>query len=87
MVTLGKDGLIYHNGEKIVKRVIALPGEHVEYKNGNLYIDGFIVKENFNHGETHDFMLESIGYKTIGGESIPTIFTCIIFFNFGFIGA
>ena len=56
------------NGEKIVKRVIALPGEHVEYKNGNLYIDGFIVKENFKHGETHDFKLESIGYKTIGGD-------------------
>ena len=26
------------NGEKIVKRVIGLPGEHVEYKNGNFMI-------------------------------------------------
>lgn len=56
------------NGEKIVKRVIGLPGEHVEYKEGNLYIDGFNEKENFNHAETNDFKLESIGYLTIPGD-------------------
>ena len=26
-------------------------------------------------------------YKTIGGESIPTVLACIVFFYFGFIGA
>lgn len=56
------------NGEKIIKRVIGLPGEHVEYKDGNLYIDGFIVKENFNHKSTNDFKLETIGYLTIPGD-------------------
>ena len=55
-------------GEKIIKRVIGLPGEHVEYKDGNLYIDGFIVEEDFKHKETSDFKLESIGYLTIPGD-------------------
>ena len=56
------------NGEKIVKRVIALPGEHVEYKEDNLYIDGFVVDENFKHAATNDFKLEKIGYLKIPGD-------------------
>lgn len=56
------------NGEKIIKRVIGLPGEYVEYKDGNLYIDGFVVEENFNHKSTNDFKLETIGYLTIPGD-------------------
>lgn len=56
------------NNEKIIKRVIGLPGEHVEYKDGNLYIDGFVIEENFNHAETNDFKLETIGYLTIPGD-------------------
>ncbi len=56
------------NGEKIVKRVIGLPGEHIEYKNNNLYIDGILEIEDFTHADTADFKLEEIGYKTIGGD-------------------
>ena len=56
------------NGEKLIKRVIGLPGEHVEYKDGLLYVDGFVTDENFNHATTHDFKLESIGYLTIPGD-------------------
>ncbi len=56
------------NGEKLVKRVIGLPGEHVEYKDGNLYIDGELVEENFTHGDTDNFKLEEIGYLTIPGD-------------------
>lgn len=54
--------------ERIIKRVIALPGEHVEYKKGQLYVDGFLVNEDFNHAETHDFKLETLGYLTIPGD-------------------
>lgn len=54
--------------ERLIKRVIALPGEHVEFKNGSLYIDGFIVAEEFNHKDTNDFKLESIGYLKIPGD-------------------
>lgn len=56
------------NGEKIIKRVIGLPGEHIEYKDGNLYIDGFIQEEKFMHAKTNDFKLEQIGYLTIPGD-------------------
>ncbi len=56
------------NGEKIVKRVIGLPGEHIEYKNNNLYVDGILEIEDFTHTDTADFKLEEIGYKTIGGD-------------------
>lgn len=56
------------NGEKLIKRVIALPGEHVEYKNDKLYIDGYFMLEDFDHDITSDFKLESIGYLTIPGD-------------------
>ena len=54
---------------KLVKRVIGLPGEHVEYRDNNLYIDGFLVEENFSHDKsTADFRLETLGYITIPGD-------------------
>lgn len=60
--------VIDFNGEKLIKRVIAYPGEHVEYKNDNLYIDGSNIEESFSHSKTADFRLESIGYLTIPGD-------------------
>lgn len=43
------------NDEYLIKRVIGLPGEKVQYINGELYIDGEYVKEDFKHKETSDF--------------------------------
>ena len=54
--------VIKKNGEYLIKRVIGLPGETVEYKDNKLYINGEIVEENFKHKVTDDFKLE---------ESIP----------------
>lgn len=51
--------LTRENNEKLIKRVIGLPGEYIEYKNGKLYIDGKIVKDNFAKF-TNDFFLEAI---------------------------
>ncbi len=56
------------DGEKLIKRVIALPGEYIEYKDNNLFIDGFLVDENFKHKKTSDFKLEKIGYLKIPGD-------------------
>ncbi len=56
------------NDEKIIKRVIGLPGEHIEYKKGLLYVDGVVVDEKFTHKNTDDFKLEEIGYLTIPGD-------------------
>ena len=60
--------VINHDGTKLIKRVVGLPGEHVEYKDNALYVDGFLIDENFKHDTTHDFKLESIGYLTIPGD-------------------
>ncbi len=47
--------VVKEEDEYLIKRVIGLPGEVVEYKNDKLYIDGKYVKEDFKHKETFDF--------------------------------
>ena len=47
--------VVKEEDEYLIKRVIGLPGETVEYKNDKLYIDGKYVKEDFKHRETFDF--------------------------------
>lgn len=50
------DIIVFDNeGEKYIKRIIGLPKEDVEYKNGILYINGKETEENFGYGETNDF--------------------------------
>ena len=50
---------------EIIKRVIGLPGETVEYKNNTLYINGKEVENKYNF-DTDDFTLKSIcNCKTI----------------------
>ena len=47
--------VVKEEDEYLIKRVIGLPGEVVEYKNDKLYIDDKYIKENFKHNETMDF--------------------------------
>ena len=53
------------DNDRIIKRVIGLPGEKVEYKDNILYINGEEVQENFEHGVTHNFTLSEIGHDVI----------------------
>lgn len=57
--------VVDYDGEKIIKRVIGLPGDHVEYKNNLLYINGKFIEEKYNRKETSDFILEFLGENTI----------------------
>ena len=60
------------NGEKLVKRVIGLPGEKIAYKDNKLYVDGKRVKEPFEHEVTDDFELEEQipeGYYFVLGDN------------------
>ncbi len=41
--------------EPLIKRVIGLPGETVEYKNNELYINGKHVEDKYPSTETDDF--------------------------------
>lgn len=51
----------------MIKRVIGLPGEHIEYKDNKLYVNGGEVKEEFEkNGETIDFDI-----KVLGNDIIP----------------
>ena len=53
------------DNDRIIKRVIGLPGETVEYKDNKLYINGEEVEENFKHGVTHNFTLSDINVDVI----------------------
>ena len=51
--------------EYLIKRVIGLPGEQIEYKDNILYVDGKKVKEDFEHGKTDDFNIKELGSDTV----------------------
>ena len=53
-----------HN-DKIIKRVIGLPGESVKIENNTLYIDGKEVKDKYAYEKTEDFNLSDLGYDKI----------------------
>lgn len=61
--------VIHLDEEDIIKRVIALPGEKVEYKDNKLYINGKRVKEKFKHAETDDFDLSGFETKKVPKNS------------------
>ena len=51
----------------MIKRVIGLPGEHIEYKDDTLYVNGEVIVENFSkNGNTDDFeIVENLNEQTI----------------------
>lgn len=46
--------VIKNDDDFLIKRVVGLPGEEIEYKDNLLYVDGKKVKENFEHAATED---------------------------------
>ena len=71
------DVVVINNDDKIIKRIIGLPGDTVEYKDNVLYINGEKVKEDYKHGETYDFDVSEIskyekipkGYYLVLGDN------------------
>ncbi len=51
--------------DRIIKRVIGLPGEKVKYIDNKLYINDEEVKEDFTHEITHNFDLSDIDVEII----------------------
>lgn len=50
----------------LIKRIIGLPGESIEYKNNQLYVNGIVVEEKYLQGvDTKDFNILQIGYDKI----------------------
>lgn len=48
------------DGDLIIKRVIGLPGDNIEYKDDVLYINGKAYNKRFTDDVTEDFTLEEI---------------------------
>ncbi len=58
--------LSYDDSKYLIKRVIGLPGESIEYKDNKLYIDGEAYEENiYEDMVTNDFKLSDMGHETI----------------------
>lgn len=57
--------VIHLDSEDIIKRVIGLPGESIEYKDNQLYINGEKIAEDFSHARTDDFDLEDYEFKKV----------------------
>ena len=49
-----------HNGNKLVKRIIGLPGDKVTYTDNKLYINDKLVKENYTRKNTDDFISDKV---------------------------
>ena len=61
--------VIKEDDHYIIKRVIGMPGEVIEYKNDKLYINGEEIEDPYPSTETDDFSIENIGHKKIPGDS------------------
>lgn len=57
--------VLKYQNEKLVKRIIGLPGENVKYRNNTLYINNKKVIEKFITEDTSDFSLQKIGFDKI----------------------
>lgn len=54
----------------MIKRVIGLPGEHIEYKENKLYVNGKEIFEDFvTNGDTEDYNITSLGVDVIPEDS------------------
>lgn len=54
-----------YKNEKLVKRIIGLPGEKIVYKDNKLYINDKYIEENMIDKKTYDFDLRQLGFDTI----------------------
>lgn len=53
----------------IIKRVIGLPGETIEYKNNELYINGKKIEDPYPSTKTDNFSIEDVGHTKIPGDT------------------
>ncbi len=53
------------NGERLVKRVVGLPGEHLKYINNHLYINHNMLEEQYLEKQTNNFNIDELGFSTI----------------------
>ncbi len=57
--------VVQMENEKIIKRVIGLPGETIAYRDNTLYVNGKKVKDPYGKGYTADFSLDMLELEKI----------------------
>ena len=57
--------VIFQDEKYMIKRIVGLPGETVEYQNNDVLINGKAYKETFTNSETEDFTIQDLGYDVI----------------------
>ena len=74
--------VIKKENEYLIKRVIGLPSETLEYKDNKLYINGKEVKEEFSHKVTNDYELDGTikdnYYFVVGDNRINSLDSRVI---------
>ena len=60
--------VVDYENEYIIKRVIGLPGDYVEYKNDILYVNGKKIKEEYDREYTEDFNLNDLSIEKIANN-------------------
>ena len=64
------DIVVIDEGNKsIIKRVVGLPGETIEYKDNKLYINGKEMNDPYPSTKTDDFSIEDVGHTKIPGDT------------------
>lgn len=58
-----------YEDEYLIKRVIGLPGENIEYKGNILYVNGKKVEEDFTKERISDFQIEELGTSKVPKDS------------------
>lgn len=63
------DIIVIDEGDKnIIKRVIGLPGEKVQYRNNELYINDVKIDDPYPSQITDDFSINDIGHEKVPGD-------------------
>ncbi len=59
--------LYYADSKYLIKRIVGMPGDKIEFKDNQLYVNDEIVSEDYLADDTitNDFKLSDIGYTTI----------------------
>ena len=75
--------VVKYEKEYLIKRVIGLPGEKIEYKNNKLYVNNKYVEEDFSHKKTKNFKIKKIPnnkYIVLGDNRTDSVDSRIIGF-------
>jgi len=57
--------VLKYGDERLVKRVIGLPGEYIKYVNNQLYVNNELIEEPFSTTPMHNFDIKSVGYAVV----------------------